>query len=239
MSESPAVPAPPPSSSRWEDLIDVFISPAELFRRRSDGKFGLALLALIILFGIVFFGTRTAIQPIMDAEFQRQMASRPNITPEQLEAGRRIAHTFAPIALLIGLAITAFILGAVLWLTARVVGGRMSYAQGATVATFSYFPKVVEAIANGVQALVMDESKLTSLHSVKLGITRFLDPGTTNAVLLALLGRVDLFTLWVTILIAVGLKQIARTTTGQAVAGAALVWLIGALPTLLQALRAG
>jgi len=85
---------------------------------------------------------------------------------------------------------------------------------------------------------VMDESKLTSHFSVSLGLARLLDHEKLTP-LLAFLGRVDLFTLWVTALVAVGLKQMTGTTTGRAVAAAALVWLIGALPTLLQAVRAG
>jgi hypothetical protein len=238
MSDSPTAPAAS-GSSRWEDILDVFIAPAELFRRRRDGKFGHGLLALVLLVAIVYFATRSAIQPIMDAEFQRGMAANPNLTPEQMETGRRIASSFAPVFVLVGLPISIFIIGAVVWLAARVVGARLSYPQSATIATFAYFPKVVESISGGVQALLMDESKLTSRFSVSLGIGRFLDPGQTNAVLLALLGRMDLFTLWVTALVALGLKQMTGITTGKAVAGAGLVWLIGALPVLYQAFRAG
>jgi energy-converting hydrogenase Eha subunit A len=47
------------------------------------------------------------------------------------------------------------------------------------------------------------------------------------------------FTIWVTALIAIGIKIMARATTAQAVGGAVLVWLVGALPALLQALRGG
>jgi hypothetical protein len=57
--------------------------------------------------------------------------------------------------------------------------------------------------------------------------------------LLALLGRIDLFTLWATLLVGIGIKQMGKTTTGQAVAAAALAWLAGCLPVLLQAMRAG
>ena len=86
--------------------------------------------------------------------------------------------------------------------------------------------------------MLMDEGKLTSQYSVSLGVARFLGPQSTSAMLLAFLGRVDLFTLWVTVLVAVGLKQMTRITTGQAAGGAALVWLLGSLPALLQGLRA-
>jgi len=237
MSETPATASV--TSSRWEDFIDVFISPAELFRRRSDGKFGQALLVLIVLIGIVFFLTRNAMQPIMDAEFLRSMASNPNMTPDRIETARKFASSLAPVFVVVGVAITVFVLGAVVWLAGRVVGGRVSYAQAATIATVAYFPRALEAISNGVQALLLDESKLTSRFSVSFGLGRLLDPAKTSGPLLALLGRLDLFTLWITLLVAVGLKQMTRITTGQAVGGAILVWLIGALPTLLQALRAG
>jgi Yip1-like protein len=229
---------PSQSSSKFEDLIDVFISPAELFRRRSDGKFGFGLLMLVLLVAVIFFATRSAIQPIMDAEFQRAMASRPNVTPEQMEIGRKFSSSLAPVFVVVGIPITIFVLGLVVWLAGRVVGARVSYAQGATIATFAYFPKILESISGGVQALLMDESNLTSRFSVSLGLGRFLDHEKLTP-LLAFLGRVDLFTVWITALVAVGLKQMTGTTTGKAVAGAALVWLIGALPTLLQALRGG
>jgi hypothetical protein len=236
MSDTAAPPSQ--SSSRWEDLIDVFISPAELFRRRRDGKFGFGLLMLILLIALIFFATRSAIQPIMDAEFQRAIASRPNLTPEQLETGRKFSSSLAPVFVVVGVPITIFVLGAVVWLAGRAVGARVSYAQGATIATYAYFPKILESISGGIQALLMDESNLTSRFSVSLGLGRFLDHEKFTP-LLALLGRVDLFTLWITALVAVGLKQMSGTTTGRAVAAAALVWLIGALPTLLQAVRAG
>lgn len=236
MSDTAAV--TPPSGSRWEDLLDVFISPVELFRRRSDGKFGFALLMLLVLSAVVFFATRSAMQPIMDAEFQRGMASRPGMTPEAMETARKFATNLAPLFILIGIPIGVFILGAVIWLAARLVGGRIGYAQGATIATFAFFPRILEGIAGGVQALLMDEGGLTSRLSVSLGVGRFLDQQTTGAVPLAFLGRIDLFTLWATVLVAVGIKQMGRTGTGQAVAAAALVWLVGCLPVLLQALRA-
>jgi hypothetical protein len=233
------IPAPAAAGSRWEDLLDVFIAPARLFQRRSDGKFGHGLLMLVLLTAIVFFGTRSAMQPIWDAEFQRGMAANPNLTPEQMETGRKFATSLAPVFVLVGLPIGVLLLGLVIWLAARAVGGKPSYAQGATIATFAFYPRLIEGITSAVQALLLDEGKLVSRYSVSLGVGRFLDAQSTSPMVLSLLGRIDLVTLWVTALVAVGLKQMSRITTGQAVAGAALVWLLGALPALFQALRAG
>lgn len=242
MTATPASTPAPATASRWEDYLDVFIAPAQVFRRRADGKFGQALLVYLVLAIVLFFGTKTAMQPIMDAEVAKGMAAalkaNPSLTPEQIEKGRAFASSFSALFIIVGLPITLLVLGAVVWIGAKAAGGTVSYAQGATIATFAMFPKLVEGISGAVQALLMDEGSLTSRFSVSLGLGRFLDPATTNGMVLALLGRVDVFTLWITVLVGVGLKVMAKVSTAQAAFGAAVVWVIGALPTLWQAFRA-
>jgi hypothetical protein len=50
-------------------------------------------------------------------------------------------------------------------------------------------------------------------------------------------GRLDVFTLWVTVLIAIGLAVTGKISRGKAAVAAAIVWVIGALPTIAAALR--
>jgi hypothetical protein len=223
--------------SRWDDYLDVFVSPSRLFERRSDGKFGQAMLVFIIAAAVLYFATRTAMQPIMEAEFERGMASNPNMTPEMMEQGRKFAGIGAAIFVLVGTPILMLLLGGVIWIAARVIGKSVSYSQGATIATFAEFPRLVDSVVSAVQALLMDEASLNSRYKVSIGPGRFMDPD--GGLLLAFLGRLDLFTIWITVLIAIGIKVMTRATAGQAAAAAILVWLIGALPTVLQALRAG
>jgi hypothetical protein len=229
--------------SRLDDYLDVFVSPTALFTRRSDGKFGQALLVLVILSAIIFFATKTAMAPIMDAEMAKGMAgaikANPNMTPEQIESAKAIGAKFASIAVVVFVLAAPFILGLVVFLIAKVVGGTLGYVQGVTIATFAMFPRIVEGVVNAVQALLMDESKLTSRLSVSLGLGRLMDSATTNPYVLALAGRVDVFTLWATFLIAIGIRVIAKVSTGQAFGAAAIIWFIGALPVLLQAMRQG
>jgi hypothetical protein len=226
-----------PTPSRWDDYLDVYIAPKRLFERRSDGKFGHALLVFLIASILLFAATRTAMEPIMMAEFERGMASNPNLTPEQLEQARGFAPISFWIFLVVGTPIMVFGIGAMIWIAAKAIGRSLSYAQSATIAVFAVFPRLVEHVLNGLQALLMDEQSLVGRYSVSIGPGRLLDPGDT--LLLAFLGRLDLFTLWVTALIFLGLKVVGRASTGQALAGAGLVWLLGALPALVQALRAG
>lgn len=227
--------------SRIDDYLDVFIAPSKLFERRSDGKFGQALLVLVVLVAILFFATRSAMAPIMDAEMAKGMAAatrdNPNLTAEQLEAGKAVGGIIFAVSIIVGTPIAILLLGLVIFLVAKIAGQGMGYAQGATIATFSMFPRLVDSIVSAVQALLMDESKLTSRYSVNLGLGRLLDSPTTDPLMLAFAGRLDVFTIWVTVLIGIGLKVMAKATTGQAVVGAAIVWVVGALPTVLGALR--
>jgi len=223
--------------SRLDDYLDVFVSPGRLFERRSDGKFGHAMLVFIVAAAVLYFATRTAMQPIMEAEFERGMAANPNLTPEMIEQGRKFAGIGAAIFVLIGTPILMLLLGGVIWIAAKVVGKSLTYAQGATISTFAMFPRLVDSVVSAVQALLMDEASLNSRYTVSLGLGRFMDPD--SGVLLALVGRLDVFTLWVTVLIAIGIKVMTRATTGQALAAAVLVWFVGALPVLFQALRGG
>jgi hypothetical protein len=74
---------------------------------------------------------------------------------------------------------------------------------------------------------------------VSFGLGRLFDPDATSAVLLAIVGRVDLFIIWVTVLIGVGTYVLGKVTKAQAAIVAVLVWVIGALPSLYGALRRG
>ena len=49
------------------------------------------------------------------------------------------------------------------------------------------------------------------------------------------LGRFDLITIWVTVLLAVGLYVTGKVSKGRATIFGVLMWLIGALPALRQA----
>jgi hypothetical protein len=104
------------------------------------------------------------------------------------------------------------------------------------VATFAYVPRIVEGVVNRVQGLLIDTSSLNSRYSLSLGLGRFFDADTASPMLLALIGRIDVFTIWVTVLIAIGLAVTGKISRGRAAIAAAIVWLAGALPSVAGAL---
>ena len=125
----------------------------------------------------------------------------------------------------------------VLWLIGKLFDAVESFRTALVVAAYAFVPKIVEVVLNTIQALILNPSSLNSHYAVTLGVGRFLNPDTTSPFILALLGRVDVFTIWVTILLAIGLSVTGKIPRSRAYMAAACVWLIGALPALLGALR--
>ncbi len=241
MTTSPAAPDEP--ASVWADFLEIFYAPAEVFaRRRDDPKFGLALLVLVAAVLVTYFATRGAMEPIFDAEIHRGMAAavraNPQLTTEQTERFMETARKFLPVNLTLFVLFVPFLLGVLLWLAGKVVEARQTLTQAVMVATYAYFPRLLEAIVNALQALVLPDERLVSRYSVTLGPGRFLDPDSQQ-LLLSIVGRLDLFTLWVTALLAIGLSVTGRIPRGRAAIAAALVWVVGGLFGVWGAVRAG
>ena len=147
LSSDPGDPMSDAAPSRWDDYLDVFVSPGRLFDRRSDGKFGHAMLVFIIAAAVLYFATRTAMQPIMDAEFARGMAKNRRISPPSRWSRARNLPRIAGAHLRPRRHSDSDAGPRPRRLDCRqVVGKSLSYAQGATIATFAMFPRLVDAV---------------------------------------------------------------------------------------------
>jgi Yip1 domain len=233
----------PERAGLWEDFVDIFYTPSTVFARRSEGKFGMALLFLVAVGTVLYFLTKNATQPIMDAEFSRRsaemMRQNPNMTAEQLSSGRGFFDTFAPVFFAVGITMSVFGTGLVLWLVGKLFDAKESVSAAIMIATYSEVPRLVQILTNAAQGLVMSPESLNSMNSVGFNLARFMNPDTASPVLIALASRVDLFTIWVTVLLAIGLHVLGKIPKQQAYIAAGITWVVGALPAVLGALREG
>ena len=229
-------------ASLWEDFIDIFISPADVFERRRNSGFFLPLLVFAIVSIVIGVLGHGALQPIFDAEFTRGMASaakqNPNMTPEAMDKARAFSEKFVPVLIGLGAFIMPLMVGVTLWIVGKFVGAREEIGAACMIAVYSFFPRLLDSVLRVLQALLLDPGKLNGQYRVSLSAARFLDPDSASPVLVALLGRIDLFTIWVTILLAIGLSVVARIPRSRAAVAAAIVWVLGSLPAIVGALRA-
>jgi hypothetical protein len=238
-SEAGATTTAPSSASRWEDFIDIFYAPSTVFARRAGSGFGIPMLVVTLALAAVGLATFNAMSPIMDAEFARGAASatKKGVTAEQMQSMRAIGEKVARVMIVIIWPVMIFLTGVVLWVCGKLVGARQTVGAAVMVAAYANVPRIVGAVLAGLQALLIDPARLDSRYAVTLSAARLLDRDAVSPVLYALAGRLDLFTLWATVLLAVGLAVTGRIPRGRAALAAGLVWVLGSLPDISAAFR--
>ena len=231
-------PAAPAQVSVWEDFIDLFTSPSEVFARRSGAATWLQAIVITLLVTGLFVAVKGPLQPAFDAEFARAsaraMAKNPQITAAQMEQGRAFFEKFGIVVVALATPISLLLTGLGLWLLGKIVGSVQKFGDAFMVATYAYVPRLVGMIVGGVIALMVDPATLNSMFSASVGVGRFLDPDTTSHALFMFGGRVELFVIWQTVLLGIGLSVTGKVSRGQAFAVAGLVWLLGSAMTLMQ-----
>jgi hypothetical protein len=228
--------ASPASASKWEDFIDIFYAPSAVFARRITSGFFIPMLVVTLLAGTLYLVNSAVWSQVMDAEMGRALAKRAQtLTPEQAQSARNFALTMSKIGAFVFTPIAIFFVGLALWACGKFFESKQSLGQAVMVASYAYVPRIIEGVVTSVQGLLMDPSTFTGRWRVSLGVGRFLDPDATSPALLALVGRLDVFTIWVTVLLAIGLSVTGRIPRGRAAIAAAIVWFVGAVPLLLQA----
>ncbi|HEY9448129.1 MAG TPA: YIP1 family protein [Gemmatimonadaceae bacterium] len=232
--------AAPKTAPIWEDFIDIFVSPSEVFTRRRGRGFFVPLLVFTVIVAALTIGTRSLMQPVYDAVWAQASAQivkqNPQITGEQLAKARGMQEKLGPIFAVVVTPIVVLLTGLVLWLVGKLFDSEQTMGDAMMVSTYSAFPKILFFVAAALIALLVDPATITSQYSVTLGVGHFIDTAA-HPILGAVVGRLDLFTIWVTVLLALGLHVTGKVPKTQAAIAAAIIWLLGMLPALLGAIR--
>lgn len=228
----------PAKASLIEDCIDIWFSPSAVFARRASGAGALGpFLVCSVLLTALYFAAMGPLQPVFDAEVARAVAQaqadNPSLTADQVAGMQGMIEGSIKYTGLVIMPVVLVLLGAGVWLMAKMFGGSLSFGGGVMVASFAYFPKTLEMLLITVQSFVRDTSAWSGRFQYSWGLGRFMDSSGPQG-WYNVLGRVDLFTLWVTLLVALGLIHVAKVEKSKAFAGAAVLWALGAVPALLQ-----
>jgi hypothetical protein len=226
-------PAPPEKASVIEDFIDIFYTPSTVFARREHSGFGIQLLIVTLLFAGFAFASKSVFSQIFDAEFSRgmakAMANNPRLTPDMVASMRPMQEKIASLFVYLGAPLVVFFTAIVVWITAKVLSGKLSFGQSMLVSTLAFIPRLVGSLLGVFQVVLMDTSTFTNRYSLSASPARFMDPDTANAKLFALAGSFDVFAIWSTILIGIGIAVIAKLPRSKGYLGAAIVFVVGTL----------
>jgi hypothetical protein len=193
-----------------------------------------------IAIGIISFATFGPMQPIRDAEFTRATAKVVAQNPaaaQAMDKGRAFSETIGQYAAGPGMFLMICVLGIVSWLIGKLFSSTQTLQDAIGVAAWANMTRVVGSVVTGVQGLLMDPGKLTSAAAISIGPARLFDQDATNPVLFALLARCELWTLWTTVLLAIGLYATGKVSKDRAVIFGILIWVLGSLPAISAAYR--
>ena len=228
-----AMPPKPEKSSLFEDFIDIFYAPSKVFARNATSSFWGPLLVVSLLTAIFAFVNRDIASAIFDAEYARGVAAaqakNPQITADQMASMRGVQEKMMGFFMYVGTPLFIFIVAVMAWLSARMVGAKVTYGQAVLIMAFAWVPRVVQGLVNTVQKLVLDTTNITSMHSFGFSPARFMDPDSGSKGLVALAGRFDLFTIWLTILAGIGIAVIGKVPRTKGYIAAAILFVLGSL----------
>ncbi|MEO5569030.1 MAG: YIP1 family protein [Gemmatimonadaceae bacterium] len=216
--ESPTPVAKP--APLWEDFIDIFHAPSEVYARRENSNPWPMILIITVLVTLITVFTWGSLAGPIEAETREQMAKamakNPQATADAIDSGikmqmgiRRWSGVFFPVGVLIA---SLFV-----WLLAKVLGAKETYQKAMIVVTYSAIIAVVQMLVVGAQALVIDTSALTTPDKLSLSAARFADKATTSPIMYSVLKLLDVFGIWSLIVMCIGVRVTGKTSKNTAI----------------------
>lgn len=228
--------ATPEKASIIEDFIDIFYAPGSVFARRERSGFGLHLLIVTLLSAVFAYASHSVFSQIFDAEFARgtakAMAQNPRLTPDMVNSMKPMQEKVASVFVYLGAPLAIFLTSILVWIAAKVVRAKLSFGQAALVTTLAWIPRLVGGLIGVLQVVLMDTSNFTNRYSLSASPAKFMDPDVTNPKLFGLLGSLDLFAIWFTILIGIGIAVVGKVPRNKGYLAAVLVFVVGTLLTI-------
>jgi hypothetical protein len=227
-------------ASRWEDFVDIFISPAAVYRRRADDSWTTPWLVLSAL-GIVLYYAFLPANKILMKEVFRQSAAGAN--PAAAQTAEKVGDTmqilggvFVPVGFLVTILFTGFLL----WACLKALGGDIALKRAFLIPAYSGVIALIQQVVVSVLVIMKDNAgeTLDVVRDTSVSVLRLLPSDVVPAALVPLVGRIEIFAIWQMVLWAIGLQVLARCTRGQAYGAAAGAWLLYAIPGVIKALFA-
>src|ERR1035437_91223 len=129
--------------------------------------------------------------------------------------------------------ILLLIVGFVTWIVGRFfMSSTLTFGTALLISSFSWFPRLLESVIVLVQGLTMDVSRMTSPYQLQVAASRFFDPASMSDGLYQLLGQIDVFSIWGTVLVAIGLMHARKLDKSKATITAIILLVCGCLPAI-------
>lgn len=217
-----------------QNLIDVYFAPRETFAAIvRNPRFWAPVVAFLIV-SVGFTGIwMHNVDPAEFLKTQLEESGRWEKIPAEsraqvLETQAQLFPVLGPLGSLVGFAATVLGIPAVLLFVFRFFyASELSYRQAVTLVTYCFL--AYSLLTSPLTLLVLSlrgDWNLNPGEALQANLSLLLDKSSTARPLYALLGSLDLFSLWLVWLLATAFGVASRRSTGSALWGVAVPWAV-------------
>jgi hypothetical protein len=211
-------------------ILQLFSSPVPALSDAAQRK---SVLPPVIVATAASLLLALALVPRIDFEGAAldRLESGPNaaeVTPhqreEQLVSARKLGAISGYTGAALGTAASVLGVALALWLAFRVVGARPDFLPTLAVTAWSFLPKALEALLLLPAALRARTLAVGAVAGLAPWSGAWFAPPGVRPSLAALLGSLNLFTLWSAVLLAVGMALVSQVSRRRAGAVVGALW---------------
>jgi hypothetical protein len=243
MTTSPALaPAREPPLSEAARIVNTFVAPSQTFadiRRNQSWWLPWLLMSLISLAFVWTLSQKVGFEQVARNEIAKSSRAAEQLekmSPEQRDGATQLQTritTYASYASpVVSLILFVIIAGVLMGTMNFGAGAEITFKQSMAVVVYGFLPSMVSALLGMVSLLVgVDPEGFDIRNPVASNPAYFMDP-TQHKFVYGLLSGVDVFGLWIVVLLGIGYASISKlkrsTTIGVVLGWFALIKLVGA-----------
>ncbi len=214
-------------------LLNVIIEPTRTFADIAARPGWLVPMIVVVLVSVGFtfalsshIGWEQILRHGIETAKQTQ-----NLSAEQREAAVQTQMKFVPIVAPVGAVLAPPVMmliyaGIFQFIFTTVLGGTVVFKQTLAVVAHSMIPGVISSLANLVVLYMKDPSEFDVNNPSGFNLGFYLDPQSSPAWLVSLGSSLDVFSIWILLLLATGMSVAARKSWKASLAGVAAPWLL-------------
>lgn len=227
--ESPSTAAP--AKNVFERIVGVLFSPTETFQDIVRRPNVVAPLLLIVIMGYI---STALIMPKMDFSSMREQQveamrkQNPNMSDSDIERMERIMTSSVKVMSWVFPLLFIFwymIVAGVLLLAFRLMGGEGNFAQAFAITLYSWIPMVLLSILTTVIVFARGTFDPVTAATLVKSNPAFLVDMKANPVLFSLLSSIDLFVIWMLILLSIGFAVMSKLSKAKSAVIVFSLWI--------------
>jgi Yip1-like protein len=208
---------PQVETSEIKRLAGIFWEPKPVFEDLSGRPRWWVPLILLTVLALTYIGTFSRVVG-WDTFIRHQYETNPRLQElssdqraQAMEMQMKIGSRFAYVGGALGMTVTCLAIAGILLGMFNLLGGAsLKYKQAFSITCYSFLPTALSTILSLIVMLFKNPEEFDLQNPLVLNVGAFLDPSTTPKGLHSLASSLDLFSIWVILLLALGMSVAAR-----------------------------